>query len=102
MQASFTEIYIMTITLNNDDLPIGFIDPLWPNDSHYTPHIKKMHNFDSEIEEGPMPTPEEHRSILQKWREEQATRKGKQKENEHVEKEAQIRVKRREADTLRL
>lgn len=50
-------------------------------------------------DEGPLPTPEEHKRMLMKWRAKQTARKQKEK---GAEKEAERLAKQKEADRLRL
>ncbi|KAK1351824.1 hypothetical protein POM88_053965 [Heracleum sosnowskyi] len=49
-----------------------------------------------------MPTPEEQKAMILKWREERASKNGRQKKLEQTEKEAQARAKKREADLAKL
>ncbi|KAK1364286.1 hypothetical protein POM88_039847 [Heracleum sosnowskyi] len=86
----------------SSERPPGFDGAPHPGGSTITPLINRQLNFDSEGDEGPLPTPEEQREFLLKWREEQAAKKGKKKVNEHADKEAQIRAKKKEADMLKL
>ncbi|KAK1372396.1 hypothetical protein POM88_028589 [Heracleum sosnowskyi] len=85
------------------DKPPGFEDSGRPGGSStVTPLVNRTLNFDSEGDEGPMPTPEEQRELLLKWRQEQTAKKGKQRESDQAAKEAQIRAKKKEADLLKL
>ena len=80
--------------------PPGFT-PLNTSTSQQTPHAQRtlIQDLDGD---GPMPTPEEQRLMIQKWREEQAARKGKAKRTETSDLEAQARAKKKKADELRL
>ncbi|KAK1361640.1 hypothetical protein POM88_046114 [Heracleum sosnowskyi] len=49
-----------------------------------------------------MPTPEEQKAMILKWREETAAKSGKQREKERLEAEAQARAKKMEEDLAKL
>ncbi|KAK1363226.1 hypothetical protein POM88_038787 [Heracleum sosnowskyi] len=86
----------------SSERPPGFDGTPHPRGSTTTSLVNRQLNFDSEGDVGPLPTPEEQRELILRWREEHAAKKGKQKVNEQADKEAQIRAKKKEADMLRL
>ena len=87
---------------NSEDRVLGFADTHRQGPSATTPPINRVLNFDDDLEEGPMPTPEEQKAMILKWREEAAARGGKQREKERLEAEAQARAKKREEDLAKL
>ncbi|KAK1363124.1 hypothetical protein POM88_038685 [Heracleum sosnowskyi] len=91
----------MTID-NTDGRPTGFTEIPRQGASASTPPINRVLDFDAEIEEGPMPTPEEQKAMLLKWREETTSKSGKQKEQERDEMEARAKAKKREDDLAKL
>ncbi|KAK1387029.1 hypothetical protein POM88_015207 [Heracleum sosnowskyi] len=87
---------------SSDDRALGFTETHRQGTSMTTPPINRILNFDDELEEGPMPTPEEQKAMILKWREETAAKSGNQKEKARLEAEARARAKKREEDLAKL
>ncbi|KAK1368310.1 hypothetical protein POM88_034402 [Heracleum sosnowskyi] len=65
----------------SSERPPGFDGTLRPGESTVMSPTNRILNFDSEGDEGPLPTPEEQKELLLKWREEHATKQGKLMQN---------------------
>lgn len=86
--------------MNETEIPIADDSTVAGNNRTTLPITPRLLTFD---EEGDIPSPEEQREMLLKWREEQKA-KGKRKvmEKEKSSREAERLAKKREADRLRL
>lgn len=92
----------MTNTPSDSERPHGFTDPSIDQSSRQPPLTPRNLNSDFEVEGDLVPTPEEQ-ALLRKMRAEKlAKEKGKVSAQEQAGKEAQLRVKKREVDAVKL